>query len=553
MRHITTAALLGGLFLAAPARAQDSNATGPGSNPSKMTADPQAPGPFTVVPPPVHGPSYGEGTTDEFSFTYHGYLSAPILVGLGEKQPGVNNPNLASTPLHSLTLALPDYTYNTWFVTNQQPGAWASMNFSIGTSQVFGSVYLGGWDFSQGQQTPQGAAHAQLALSSFMPSLTFRFDNVFGTKTRIDAVVGGVRDRYGGSGKWDYGAYGATVIGASVGIGETVGIERPFGDYALRFEEGFAGNGHENFVTAGNGQANNDPRKTTLLTHAHLIGTYKGDVLRVGLHFMRTFSQDERAGIPPGPTPAQSGDPDGSITVTGTDMRFNGGIFGELFLGGSYVKINQAQHVDGMLQVVHVAGGQAMMDNFLGNIATGTATSAGSNYGTGSLKNILVQYDYSFGTLARYPEAFWGNGPDIKVQLFSLYTKVHSADPEWDNQDKFKFGAKVIYSPLTWLQGAVRFDRVIPNMNTDPNATTSFHRAQAPGQNFSVLSTRLTLRTSFVAHETVDFQYSQYFYPTTGALGVAQTPRQDLIFVNPGSTRRPYDTGVFSIAGTMWF
>jgi hypothetical protein len=506
-----------------------------------MTADPLAPGPLTVVPPPVHGPSYGEGTTEEFGFTYHGYLSAPILVAIGEKQPGVSNPNLASTPLHGLTLALPDYTYNTWLVTNQQPGAWASMNFSIGTAQVFGSVYLGGWDFNQGQQTPQGAAHAQLALSSFMPSLTFRFDNVFGSKMRVDAVFGGVRDRYGGSGKYDYGAYGATVIGASVGIGETIGFERSFGDYALRFEEGLAGNGHPD----------TDPRRTTLLGHAHLIGTYKGDVLRVGLHRMSTFSQDDRAGKPMGPTPFQSGDPDGSITVTGADMRFNGGIFGELFLGTSYVKVSQALHVDGTLQVVHVAGGQAMMDNFLGNNASGLPTN--SNYGTGSLKNVLVQYDYSFGTLARYPEAFWGNGPDIKVQLFSLYTKVHSADPEWDNQDKLKFGAKVIYSPLTWLQGSMRFDRVIPNMNTDANADPTTQRAKAPGQNFSVLSTRLTLRTSFVAHETVDFQYSQYFYPTTGARGVPQTPKQDLIFVNPTPGVKPFDTGVFSISGTMWF
>jgi hypothetical protein len=543
MRHITIAALLGGLFLSAPASAQDSKATGPGSNPSRMTADPLAPGPLTVVPPPVHGPSYGEGTTDEFSFTYHGYLSAPILVGIGEKQPGVNNPNLASTPLHGLTLALPDYTYNTWLVTNQQPGAWASMNFSIGTAQVFGSIYLGGWDFNQGQQTPQGAAHAQLALSSFMPSLTFRLDNVFGTKTRVDAVLGGVRDRYGGSGKYDYGAYGATVIGASVGIGETIGVERAFGDYALRFEEGFAGNGHPE----------TDPRRTTLLGHVHLIGTYKGDVLRVGLHRMSTFSQDERAGKPAGPTPSQSGDPDGSITVTGADMRFNGGIYGELFLGGSYVKISQALHVDGTLQVVHVAGGQAMMDNFLGDLPSGPPGSHNSNYGTGSLKNILVQYDYSFGTLARYPEAFWGNGPDIKVQLFSLYTKVHSADPDWDNQDKLKFGAKVIYSPLGWLQASMRFDRVIPNMNTDPNADPTTQRVKALGQNFSVLSTRLTLRTSFVAHETVDFQYSQYFYPTTGTRGVAQTPKQDLIFVNPTPGVKPFDTGVFSIAGTMWF
>src|SRR4051812_44967777 len=119
MRPITTAVLLGGFLSSLPALAQDSTATGPGSNPSRMTADPLAPGPLTVIPPPVHGPSYGEGTTDEFTFSYHGYMSAPILVAAGEHEPGNPNRNLASTPFHSLTLALPDYTYNTWFVTNQ--------------------------------------------------------------------------------------------------------------------------------------------------------------------------------------------------------------------------------------------------------------------------------------------------------------------------------------------------------------------------------------------------------------------------------------------------
>src|SRR5262245_32190810 len=102
MRPITTAVLLGGLLLSLPAQAQDSNARGPDANPSKMTADPQAPGPLTVVPPPVHGPSYGEGTTEEFAFTYHGYMSAPILMSLGQRQPGTN---LTSIPLQSQTLA----------------------------------------------------------------------------------------------------------------------------------------------------------------------------------------------------------------------------------------------------------------------------------------------------------------------------------------------------------------------------------------------------------------------------------------------------------------
>jgi hypothetical protein len=103
-------------------------------------------------------------------------------------------------------------------------------------------------------------------------------------------------------------------------------------------------------------------------------------------------------------------------------------------------------------------------------------------------------------------------------------------------------------------------DRVIPNLNTDPAIDPSRpntpHSPKAIGQNFTALSTRLTFRTSFVAHETVDLQYSRYFYPDYGARGVPQTPKADLIYVNPNSTlagTRPFDNDVFSINGTMWF
>ncbi len=541
MRPITTAVLFSGLLLCLPAIAQDSTAAGPDANPSRMTVDPQAPGPLTVVPPPVHGPQYGEGTTNGFAFTYHGHMSTPILLSIGQRQPGVD---LTSLPLHSPPLALPDNTYNTWLLTNEEPSARASMTFSMGTREVFGTFYIAAWDFLESQQTPE-RTQAQRALSAFMPSLTFRFDNVFGTNMRVDAVFGGTRDRYGESGKYDYGVYGARVIGASVAIGETVGIERAFGEYRFRMEEGFGGNGHPE----------GDNRRTTLLAHAHLIGTYKGDVLRVGLHYMSTFTRDERTGSPTLLVgPSQPGDPDGSINVSGFDMRLNGGIYGDLFLGASHVQVNQAEHVDETLQVVHVAGGQAMMDNFLG-----PGTDPRTNHGTGSLRNILFQYDYSFGTLARYPEDFWGNGPDLKVQLFGLYTKVRSDNPDWDNQDKLKFGGKIIYSPLSWLAAAIRFDRVIPNLNTDPNIDTNstfLHNPKAIGQNFSTVSTRLTLRTSFVAHETVDFQYTRYFYPSYGARGVPQTSSEDLIFLNPNSTlpgALPFDNDVFSMNGTIWF
>ncbi len=538
MRSVTTSLLLGGLLLSWPAAAQNSSTQGgPGSNPSKLTADPLAPGPLTVAPPPVHGPAYGQGITDEFALTYHGYLSAAMLAALGSKNPGDENPLHSSTPIHSLTLSLPDYTYNTWLRTNSQPGSWAHVNFSIGTRQVYGTLFMGSWDFNQGQMTPQSATHSQLTLS-FMPSLTFLVEDLFRSKTRLDVVVGGVRDRYGGSGKWDYGAYGAVVIGATVATGYTAGLERAFGDLTLRLEQGFGGNGHPP----------TDPRGTTLLGHVHALANFK-DVVKGGLHYMTSWTQDERA---------EQGDPDGSIRIYGADARFNGGIYGEVFLGGSYVKMTHAQHVDGAIQVVHVAGGQGMMDNFLGPDATGSPSN--NNHGTGSLKNVLFQYDYSFGTLARYPEAFWGNGPDLKATLFGMYTKVASADERFNNVAKLKFGARITYSPLDWLAVSTRVDHVVPNLNTDPNVdpeTDPDNRMRAPGQQFTVLSPRVIFRSSFVAHETVELQYSHYFYPGYGARGVPQNPKADLLYFNPryqsDNPARPLDANVFSIAGTMWF
>ena len=230
-------------------------------------------------------------------------------------------------------------------------------------------------------------------------------------------------------------------------------------------------------------------------------------------------------------------------------MRFNGGIYGELFLGASYVKVEprraRRRHTPGGPR----RGRQAMMDNFLGR---GAGDPTNSDHGTARSKNILFQYDYSFGTLARYPEAFWGNGADLKLQLFSLYTHVSSADPNWDSQDKLKFGGKIIYSPLSWFAGMVRFDRVIPNMSPDStlipccrNAGRLLGRTSAcyrRGSRSAPRSWRTRRR-----HPVLEV-----LLPVERARGVPADARQDLIYANPTPGVQPFDGDVFSIAGTMW-
>jgi hypothetical protein len=480
-----------------------------------------APGPFTVVPAPVKGPRYGEGA-DEWAVSYHGYLQEAFAASLGKRSnPG---PGQTATPWHAINMPLlPDDIWNTWLLTNAQPGPWAHMTLSLGSSNVYSTVFVGAWSHSNSQQTALDAKYAEGTVS-FGPSLGFKYPDIFGTKTRFELNVGSTGGRYGNAGKWDAGPYGTPAVGAVGYLGYLNAFERDFGDVTLRFENGFGLNGYPGDAIAG----------TTAAGHAHLMFQYK-DIARGGLHHIATWTNDERV---EGIDPLHPGgtDPDGSITSTGADVRVEGGIYGNLFLGASYVKLKHAKHVGGIIQVVNVAGGKAMMDNFLGNHDERT------DFGTGSLQNLMFQYEYSFGTLARYPEAFWGDGPDLKVTLFGIYTHVASIDPEWDNNNKLKVGGMVVYAPIPWLAGQLRFDRVMPSMAD-------------PSQSFAAISPRLLLRSTFVSHETVGIQYSHYFYAKhdNGTPGLDHLlPAPDIIPRNADLNHR-YDDDVVSIVGSMWF
>jgi hypothetical protein len=528
MRQVPTILLLGGFLLSSPAAAQEPKSdAAPAPNPADLRADPYAPGPLTIAPPPLRGPHFGSGVAEDITFAYHGFLSAPITIALGDRPSG-------GTPLHGLNLDVPDLTWNTWFYTTSQPAAWGNINLQLGSPHVFAGISIGAWNFSQGQQAPLSTQYAETTLS-FWPSLNLRDDDLLDSGSRLAVAFGGTGARYGTAGRYDAGAYGTAVIGSVFGLGELASIERDFGPLTLRFEQGLGAN------SPGVGAV----VATTLVGHAHVMATYAG-FLRVGLHYLTSWTADDRVAPQ---------DPDGSIKVVGGELRWSGGVFGDFYVGGSYVMLNHSQHVGGALQIVHVSSGQSMMDNFLGG---DSSPERGNDHGTGSLRNVLFQYDFSFGTLVRYPQPFAGDGPDLRVSLFGMYTRVGSFDEHWDNVRKFKFGADVLYTPLRWLVLAGRFDRVIPTLNTDPNVTdvASDYRVKIPGQSFSVFSPRIVLRTSATASEAVAFQYSHYVYGTmpNGAVGIPQTPRENLLTINGiDRTHRPWDSDVFSIRATMSF
>ncbi len=180
-------------------------------------------------------------------------------------------------------------------------------------------------------------------------------------------------------------------------------------------------------------------------------------------------------------------------TTNSRDGRINAGILGELYAGVAQAKAIHSLNVGPIIYTMNALGGTGLRDNFLGPRSDGT----------GSVTSILVQYDYSFGTLARYlsryPKAYWADGPELRLSLFGTYSKVKSDDFDFDGTSKSKFGGELVYSPLPFLSIAGRFDRVNPT-----NKDTA--------QSFSVISPRIMLRTDFFSHDVVTIQYSRYMY-----------------------------------------
>src|SRR5262249_30238076 len=227
----------------------------------------------------------------------------------------------ASTAFRSINLPIvPDDIWNTWLLTNVQPGPWAHMVLTLGTSNVYSTVFLGAWDHSVSQQTALQANYAEGTVS-FGPMVGFKFNDIFETKTRFQLEVGSTGGRYGTAGRWNSGPYGTPAVGAVGYLGYLMAFERDVNDLTLRLEHGFGANGYPNDPVAG----------TTLAGHVHLLGQYK-DTLRAGIHYITSWTNDQRAegadALHPGGL-----DPDGSISSMGADFRVEGGIYGNLFLG----------------------------------------------------------------------------------------------------------------------------------------------------------------------------------------------------------------------------
>jgi hypothetical protein len=233
------------------------------------------------------------------------------------------------------------------------------------------------------------------------------------------------------------------------------------------------------------------------------------------------------------------------MTVFGGDVRLAGGALGDGYLGYSHIDAQNINVLADALEVLHSFGGWQFKQNFFGvTFNPHTGAFAGPQNESGKVDTIELQYTFSFGALARYPAAFWGDGPDLTATVFGMFCAVNSpsamavggmANPMWDmSTKKLKLGADVMYTPLPWFGIGGRFDNVQPDLDAKIAGGGST-------LNFSVFSPRMVFRTAFVTHEAVTVMYQHYF------LGTAAYP------VYPYQWVPKADADLVSVSGTMWW
>jgi hypothetical protein len=507
---------------------------------------PHAPGQQSVLPGAVM-PAFGAPLEprEGGKLDFHGYLQAGGRVGFNSRKHQADGQG--ATIWHGDPIVPRGNVFEN---TNNVPYSWAELRFSYSLPGVTSTVSLGAWQFSQTMK----------AAGSFMPNAQLWVRDAFleYAPRGLDPVkltwkVGVYEDRYGAMAEYSTGQYGAPIIATIAGVGETLSVGIPLGGaFELELEHGIKANIDRAPPDVPTGPPNNWPKPwegQTFVNHAHVgLNTEKG-LIKPALHYIGAVARDDvgddvplgnlRAGYANYTGGVPEGQPeldhaDGSLQILGADARFGMKRFGFLVVGVSQTSAEYVRTINGVVQILNSGGGRDLMDRYFGR---------NNDQGKGKLFLAGFEYNLSLGELLRYPEEFYGEGPDLDLSLFGQYAHITADDPARDGEDKYKFGVEATYTPLPWLAAATRIDRAVPYVSR-PKVPLY------PNQNdnsFSVLTLKAIFRSDWQARETLTLQYSRFFY----------RDNFHLVTLNSGSqvsnqTDQP-DENLLALYGTLWW
>lgn len=489
----------------------------------------------------ISGQSVGidDSSGDEWKFNFKGFFRAPMRVGW-------NNGD-GNFQLHSLPV-IPDWNYTNWQYTNANPGPWVEMLFQYGNNHVMMTTAIASYNITAG-----GWRELQDQLGIDRAFLTLNWPDSLGDLGGLSWNVGVFSNRYGAAGRYDAGAYETYLFGRTRIAGETLTGNIWLSDaLTLVIEHGIGAKlDQQKWTARAVGVPNSDlsyqsyepypgpvQQGSTLLHHAH-VGLNYADTATVTLHYIDTWTKDERAGqrqinmgmnMPAGMVPqpyrCDSSGTACEIRVVGADVKVLAGPYGDGYIGFSNVKATNAVTLSDSLELLHSQGGVQLTNNYFGA------------EGTGSMNTILAQYQFSLAALLVAPQPWWGDGADLVFKVFGMYNSISGTNDTPINgsgKQKLKLGGDAFYTPLPTLGFGLRYDLVQPDLKNSEHS-------------FQVFSPRIVLRTRFVTHEQITIQYTHYAYKSQVVLPFP--------FNGDGApfpTKIGGDKGVFTISASMWW
>jgi len=520
------------------AKSDDKDAPGyiPGYQRNVATGlSPHAPQFFSALPGALT-PAFGAPKRGgDFRFDFHGYLQASLRAGIGQRDdpgPGQNTTTIHGDPV------VAGASFGWFDHTNTVLYPWAQLNFSYGNDVVTATAIIAAWSFAESDEAAQ----------YFNPPSKVGLQDVFMTyrprlkKVNLQFLAGVYPERYGGMAQYDQGAYNASIIGSIFGVGGTGTLQVPLPrDFGVSLEAGVKGDFNTpvpvNSNTAVFDEPGGDPtfvgdqsnefaraiEGSTYAAHVHLGWNWK-NTFRHTVHYIGAMSADSRKDSVGTLEDLSEETPhrDATLTILGTDVRYDGGRFGHLYLGASHILGRDTESISNLVQILNTGGGQELMQRYWG----------AASRGNGTLSLAGAQYSLSLGTLLRHPEEFWGIGPDLTLGVFGIFGYATSIADGYDNHPMMKYGVEATYAILPWFAVSGRFDHVLPDLGDND-------------QSFMVLSPRILFRTQWKAQETISIQYAGYL------LGDDVVVNGDNRFLqNPSGEP---DRHMVLISGTMWW
>lgn len=410
-----------------------------------------------------------------------GYFRAPLRVSFRSRNGG-GQAGDSGYNIHSPWLVDDDYFRSGFQYLRTQESDWSEIYFSAGNKYLSGDVALMGSLYSDWARP---LLDRQWGIAQGF--LTFRWESL-GPRLRFRMHVraGAFWDRFGWLENYDTYLFGRTHQ-----LGGQVRLEFGLRDVTLWLVQGVGA--HQEALDANQG--------LTLLNYLH-AGLDVRRFAQVGFYFLDTQSSDRRQ---------LKEIQDASMRIIGLDARISPWV-GSLYLGGSLITASQAQYLSPVVEVMHALGGRGLVENYLGT---------DKSDGVGSVWNLAGEYSISLQRILRHfsraADADVRDGREAKdargmmkrgevtLKWFGLlaYTQSKQVDPDpavnRDGRLSFKWGAELLWQPLSFLFASLRYDRVIIDVQDDAAA-------------FRVLTPRIGLTINWLIGAQIFLQYSHYDY-----------------------------------------